>query len=73
MPWAGCPPPAQAAQGPSNLGLDTSRDGALTALWAAVPGPHHIASGRFPHGICSAHEEAKSLLIGSGQYQAKCL
>ena len=27
-PWAGCHPPAQAAQGPSNLALSTSRDGA---------------------------------------------
>jgi len=36
----GCPPPAQAAQGPSNLALSASRDGASTALWAAVPVPH---------------------------------
>ena len=26
---------------PSHLALGTSRDGAPTALWAAVPGPHH--------------------------------
>ena len=37
--WAGCPPPRQAAQGPSNPALSTSRDGAPTALWAAVPRP----------------------------------
>jgi len=28
LPWADCPPSAQAAQGPSNLALSTSRDGA---------------------------------------------
>ena len=44
LPWAGCPPPAQAAQGSSNLALGTSRGGAhiaslgnpfqsLTTLW----------------------------------------
>ena len=37
----GCPPPAQAAHGPSNLAWSTSRDGAPQLLWAAVPGPHH--------------------------------
>ena len=26
LPWADCPPSAQAAQGPSNLALSTSRD-----------------------------------------------
>jgi len=30
LPWAGCPPPAQAAQCPS-MAMGTSRDGALTA------------------------------------------
>jgi len=39
-PRAVLPPPAQAAQSPSSLALSTSRDGALTALWAAVSGPH---------------------------------
>jgi len=28
LPCAGCPPPAKAAQGPSNLALSTFRDGA---------------------------------------------
>jgi len=51
LPWAGCPPPAQAAQGPSNLALGTSRDGAPTALWAAVPGPHHPLSEKFSPNI----------------------
>jgi len=32
-------PSAQAARAPS-MALGTSRDGAPTALWAAVPGPH---------------------------------
>ena len=27
---------------PSNLALSTSRDGSPTALWAAVPEPHHL-------------------------------
>ena len=35
----GCPPPAQAAQGPSNLALSASRDGAPQLLWAAVLAP----------------------------------
>jgi len=38
MGWV--PPPAQDVQAPSSLALGTSRDGAPTALWAAVPGPH---------------------------------
>ena len=29
---------------PSSLALSTSKDGAPTALWAAVPGPHHPLS-----------------------------
>jgi len=44
LPWAGCPPPAEAAQGPTQPGLSTSRDGAPTLLWAAVPGPRHPSS-----------------------------
>jgi len=32
---------------PSNLTLSTSRDGAPTALWAAVPVPHHPLSKEF--------------------------
>jgi len=28
LPWAGCPPPDQAAQCPTNVALGTSRDGA---------------------------------------------
>jgi len=48
--WAGCPP-AQAAQGPSNPALGTSRDGTPTALWAAVPGPHSPLSEELPPSI----------------------
>ena len=44
-------PPAQAAQGPSNLALSTSRDGAPTALWAEVPGPHCPLGKEFPPNI----------------------
>ena len=46
MGWV--PPPAQAAQGPS-MALGTSRDGAPTALWAAVPGPQHLWVKIFVH------------------------
>lgn len=35
LPWAGCPPTAQAVQVPSNPALGTSRDGARR-LYAAV-------------------------------------
>jgi len=35
LPWAGCPPPAHAAQGPSVV-LSTSRDGAPTALGSSA-------------------------------------
>jgi len=31
----------------SNLALSTSRDGALTPLWAAVPVPHHPLGEEF--------------------------
>ena len=40
LPWADRTPAAQAAQNPSSLALSTSKDGAPTLLWAAVPGPH---------------------------------
>ena len=53
LPWAGCPIPAQAAQGPSNPALSTSRDGAPTALWAAVPGHHHTLSKELPPNFFS--------------------
>jgi len=53
LPWADCPPSAQAAQGPSNLALSTSRDEAPTAFWAAVPGPHHPLCKEFPPIILS--------------------
>jgi len=33
---------------PSSLALSASRDGAPTALWAAVPGPHCPLSEKFP-------------------------
>ena len=36
---------------PSNLALSTSRDGSPTALWAAVPGPHHPFSKKFPQHL----------------------
>ena len=45
LPWVGCPP-GQAAQSPS-MALDTSRDGAPTALFAG-PGPHHLLGEDFP-------------------------
>ena len=32
---------------PSNLALSSSRDGASTALWAAVPVPYHPLSKEF--------------------------
>lgn len=41
LPWAGCPPLAQAADFPSTV-LSTSRDGVTTALWAAVLGPQSL-------------------------------
>jgi len=47
MDWL--PPYDEAA--PSNLALSTSRDGAPTALWAAVPVPHHPLSKEFPPDI----------------------
>jgi len=34
---------------PSNLALSTSRDGASTALWAAVPRPHLSLRKGFSH------------------------
>ena len=52
-PWAGCPPPAQAAQGPPNPAMSACRDGAPTALWAAVPGHHHTLSKELPPNFFS--------------------
>ena len=51
LPWAGCPPPPQAALGPIQPGLGHLQDGAPTALWAAVPGPYHSPSEEFPPSI----------------------
>ena len=36
---------------PSSLALSACRDGAPTALWAAVPGPHHPLSEEFHSNI----------------------
>jgi len=36
---------------PSNLALNASRDGAPTALWTAVPGPHCPLSNELPPNI----------------------
>jgi len=47
----GCLPPAQAAQGPSNLALSASRDGAPQLLWAAVPVLWHSHSEELPSDI----------------------
>ena len=55
--WAGCPPQRHAAQGPISLGLGTSKDGMLTLLWAAVPGPQRPLSKISPPQVlegCSA-------------------
>jgi len=51
QPWAGLPQTSSAAQGPSNLALNASRDGAPTALWAAVPAPHCPLSKELPPNI----------------------
>ena len=40
LPWASCPPPAQASQGPIQPGPEHLQGWGTTALWAAVPGPH---------------------------------
>jgi len=38
---------------PSSLALGTSKDGAPTALWAAVPGPHRLLSEETLQNISS--------------------
>lgn len=39
--WAGCPSPAQAAQGPPSLALSTFKGGVPTALWQLC---HHLTN-----------------------------
>jgi len=49
MGWL--PPPAQAAQGPIQPGLEHPQGWGTTALWAAVPAPHRPLSEEFPPNI----------------------
>jgi len=51
--WAGCPSPAQAAQGPPSLALSTFKGGVPTALWAAVPPSHQPLKRKIPPSTSS--------------------
>ena len=51
LPWAGCHPQTGLPRAPSNPALSNCRDGAPTALRAAVPGPHHPLNKILPPKI----------------------
>ena len=55
LPRAGCPYQLRMPNVPSNQALGTSRDGAPTAFWAAVPVPHHpqnLIASKIKQGRC---------------------